>query len=125
MQRASPPSPAPRRNVAHNIAYKLFRNLNRDVVNRLQKARLGHHERFAESGATKGVIEPRRVGNMLVFLSAAGSFDELGVPPNFGFHELTGDRAGTYAMTVTRNWRLTFTKIDDQTIANLDLEDYH
>jgi proteic killer suppression protein len=29
------------------------------------------------------------------------------------------------AMTVTKNWRLTFVKIDDQVIADLDLEDYH
>jgi len=28
-------------------------------------------------------------------------------------------------MVVTKNWRLTFTKVDDQTIADLDLEDYH
>jgi toxin HigB-1 len=28
-------------------------------------------------------------------------------------------------MTVTRNWRLTFTRIDDHRIAELDLEDYH
>ena len=41
------------------------------------------------------------------------------------FHALTGDRKGTYAMTVTRNWRLTFTQVDDKTIADLNLEDYH
>ena len=28
-------------------------------------------------------------------------------------------------LTVTKNWRMTFVKIDDQTIADLDLEDYH
>ena len=81
--------------------------------------------RFAETGNAKGVIQPDRVRDMLAFIVAAGSFDELGVPQNFGFHALKGDRAGTYAMTVTRNYRLTFAKIDDQTIADLDLEDYH
>jgi len=45
--------------------------------------------------------------------------------PSFDFHSLTGGRAGTFAMTVTRNWRLTFTKVDEPTIADLDLEDYH
>ena len=49
----------------------------------------------------------------------------LATPPNFGFHALTGDRKGTYAMTLTKNWRMTFTKVDDQTIGDLDLEDYH
>ena len=43
----------------------------------------------------------------------------------FGLHALTGNRAGSFAMTVTKNWRMTFVKIDDQTIADLDLEDYH
>ncbi len=38
---------------------------------------------------------------------------------------LIGDRVGAYALTVTRNWRLTFTKVDERTIADLDLEDYH
>ena len=42
-----------------------------------------------------------------------------------GFHPLTGDRAGRFAMTVTRNYRLTFAKIDEHTVADLDLEDYH
>ncbi len=46
-------------------------------------------------------------------------------PPNYGFHALKGNRAGRLAMIVTKNWRLTFTKIDDQTIADLDLGDYH
>jgi hypothetical protein len=59
-------------------------------------------------------------------VSREGALDyECYVPPNFGFHPLTGDRAGEFAITVTRNWRLTFTKVDDQTIADLDLEDFH
>jgi proteic killer suppression protein len=81
--------------------------------------------RFVESGSPKGVMQPDRLRDMLAFLVAVASFDEIGVPPNFGFHALRGDRAGTWAMTVTRNYRLTFAKIDDQTIADLDLEDYH
>lgn len=47
------------------------------------------------------------------------------VPPNYGLHELVGDKAGQWAMTVTKNWRLTFIKIDDVTISELNLEDYH
>lgn len=81
--------------------------------------------RFAETGKPKGVIEPERLVNMLAYVAAVGHFDELKVPPNFGFHALTGNRAGTYAMTVTKNWRLTFTRVDGQMLADLDLEDYH
>jgi proteic killer suppression protein len=81
--------------------------------------------RYVETGNAKGLIEPIRLARMLTFILAAAGFDELGTPPNYGFHPLVGDRAGTFAMTVTKNWRLTFTKVDDLTIANLDLEDYH
>lgn len=71
------------------------------------------------------ILEPDRLIDMIAFINAAVTFDHLSVPPNFGFHALTGNRAGEFGMTVTRNWRLTFAKVDDQRIANLDLEDYH
>lgn len=76
-------------------------------------------------GRTKGVIEPERVIDMLAFIVAATDFERLAEPPNFGFHALTGNRKGSLAMTVTRNWRLTFVRLGDHTISELDLEDYH
>lgn len=80
---------------------------------------------LVEKGSTKGVIEAERVIDMIAFIVSASGLDELGTPPNFGFHPLNGDRKGEYAMTVTRNWRLTFSLVDETTIADLDLEDYH
>ena len=77
---------------------------------------------------TKGdrrVLEPDRLTDMIAFITAAVAFADLATPPNFGLHALTGNRKGTWAMTVTKNWRMTFTRVDDQTIADLDLEDYH
>lgn len=82
---------------------------------------------FIETGNPKG-LDGRvagRLRNMLAYLVAVGSEAELGVPPNFGFHWLTGDRTGTAAMTVTRNWRLTFRINETGAIVDLDLEDYH
>ena len=81
--------------------------------------------RYVETGKARGVIEPVRLGRILAFIVAARSFERLYEPPNFGFHPLTGDRAGTFAITVTRNWRLTFTRVGENAIADLDLEDYH
>jgi proteic killer suppression protein len=82
--------------------------------------------RFFETGNAKGLVgDAARIRKMLAFIDAAGSFDELAVPPNYGLHELVGDKAGRWAMTVTKNWRLTFIKIDEVTIAELNLEDYH
>ena len=83
-------------------------------------------KRFFETGNPKGHVgDAARIRKMLVFIDAAGSFEELAVPPNYGLHELVGDKAGRWAMTVTKNWRLTFIKIDETTIADLDLEDYY
>lgn len=81
--------------------------------------------RFIETGKAKGVMEPDRVRDMVAFILAAGSFDDLATPPNFGFHALKENRKGDFAMTVTKNWRLTFKKVDDRMIGDLNLEDYH
>lgn len=57
--------------------------------------------------------------------SRAGQRKLPAVLPNYGLNELVGDKAGRRAMTVTKNWRLSFIKIDDTTIADLDLENDH
>ena len=82
---------------------------------------------YLETGRPKGLNGQvvSRFRNMIALIARAGSVDELRLPPNFGFHALTGDRAGTYAMTVTRNWRMTFALSEDGAIVDLDLEDYH
>lgn len=92
---------------------------------RIESVRHKALRRFAKTGNAKGVMQAERIRDMLAFIDSADSFDALATPPNFGFHALTGDRAGEFAMTVTRNYRLTFTKVDEQTISALDLEDYH
>jgi proteic killer suppression protein len=82
--------------------------------------------RFAETGRPKGLPgDAARIANMLSYLVAIGEVDELKIPPNWGAHELSGDRAGTWSLTVTRNWRMTFRVNADNAIEDLDLEDYH
>lgn len=81
--------------------------------------------KFTETGKPKGVIEPERLTRMLAFIAAAQGVDELSAPPDFGFHPLSGDREGYFAMILTKNWRLTFAVIDGTTIVDLDMEDYH
>jgi toxin HigB-1 len=83
--------------------------------------------RFAEAGATKGLpgASVERLRNMLAYLAAMEVEEELAVPPNFGAHKLTGDRKGEWALTVTRNWRLTFRISEAGAIEDMDLEDYH
>ena len=44
--------------------------------------------------------------------------------PGFGFHAFTGDQTGRFALTVSRNWRITFGWSAPDAI-DVDLEDYH
>ena len=44
--------------------------------------------------------------------------------PMFRFHPLTGDRRGTYAVTVKANWRVTF-RFHEAAAYDVNLEDYH
>jgi len=83
--------------------------------------------RFIESGKPKGLNAnlAGRLKNMIAYLAAIDSIDELHAPPNWGAHELTGDRAGTWSLTVTKNWRMTFRLTVEGAVADLDLEDYH
>ena len=84
-------------------------------------------KRYFETHDPKGVdarIAPR-LSFMFQFLDAAESVEDLMTPPNYGAHQLKGDRKGTWSLTVTRNWRMTFDLTDDLRIVNMDLEDYH
>ena len=40
------------------------------------------------------------------------------------FHQLKGKRKGTYAMSVSGNYRITF-RWDDGDVVDVDFEDYH
>lgn len=64
-----------------------------------------------------------KVGRILDRLHVIVSPDEMDIP-GFGFHRLKGNRADTFALTVSRNWRVTFCWDDDGPYS-VDLEDYH
>lgn len=84
-------------------------------------------ERFFLTGKSKG-LDGRfidRIGKMLAYLTAIEAVEELRIPPNYGAHSLTGDRAGTWSLTVSKNWRMTFSLNEAGAIIDLDLEDYH
>ncbi|MEJ8574493.1 type II toxin-antitoxin system RelE/ParE family toxin [Microbaculum marinum] len=65
----------------------------------------------------------RRVVFLLDAVDAAKSPEQLALT-GAGFHALKGRMEGRYAMTVTRNWRLTF-GWDGENAVDVDLEDYH
>lgn len=83
--------------------------------------------RFVETGSPRGLPGDlvQRLRLMLLFLDQASSPAALLAPPNYDAHQLTGDRAGTWSLTVTRNSRMTFAVDAEGAIIDLDLEDYH
>ena len=67
-----------------------------------------------------------KIRAILAFLRAMAAENELHQASAWKPHLMTGDRAGIWALHVTRNWRITF-EIDQQEIEiiDLDYEDYH
>lgn len=65
----------------------------------------------------------RKINRLLREIEAARRPEELPVAGT-GLHALRGDLKGRYAMTVSRNWRITFGWEGEGAI-DIDLEDYH
>ena len=82
---------------------------------------------YAEDNA-KGVSPDTadKLRRMLAFLDAMEDPAELNSLPSWKAHMLTGDRKGTWSLSVTRNRRLTFCiSPAEPEIYDVNLEDYH
>jgi proteic killer suppression protein len=80
---------------------------------------------FAETGSKAG-IKPEhasRLGRLLAALDAAISPANMNAP-GYGLHALKGDLEGHWAVSVSGNWRLTFTFEGEDAIL-VDYQDYH
>ena len=80
---------------------------------------------FFETGSTKGIPakHSKRIRRVLDAIDTAAEITELDIP-GFDLHELKGDRKGTWAITVTGNWRITF-KFNNGDAYDVNYEDYH
>jgi proteic killer suppression protein len=90
--------------------------------NRIKSAKL---RRLAKDG-DGSKIDPqwlRKVERVMHMLNAATHPSELDLP-GFELHELKGDRKGTFSVTISGNWRVTF-RWDESGPFDVDLEDYH
>jgi len=74
------------------------------------------------SGLQAAVVP--KIRHMLSFLQDMEHEQELRTVPSWKAHQLVGNRKGTWSLLITRNWRLTF-RIENNTIIDLDYEDYH
>ncbi|MGA2340080.1 MAG: type II toxin-antitoxin system RelE/ParE family toxin [Terracidiphilus sp.] len=85
-------------------------------------------KRLYEEDDVRG-IEPATVDKlrkMLLFLDEMEDAKELRALPAWKAHTLTGNRKGTWSLSVTANRRMTF-RVDSarHEIFDLNLEDYH
>jgi len=82
-------------------------------------------EKFFETGSKAG-IQPKHADRLrlqLGRLDAASSAEDMNLP-GWKFHALTKDLAGHWAVTVAKNWRLTFTFEGGDAVL-VDYQDYH
>jgi toxin HigB-1 len=83
-------------------------------------------KRFVENNDARGIRPDmiERARNILAVLISAENMEGVNGPPGWRIHQLSGDRRGTWSISVTGNWRITF-EAENNEIMNLDLEDYH
>lgn len=85
-------------------------------------------KRLYEDGMAKGVPPETvdKLRKMLAYLDTIEDPEELRALTAWKAHTLTGDRKGTWSLSVTRNRRLTF-RIDtvERELCDVNLEDYH
>lgn len=84
--------------------------------------------RFIEDDDASG-LQPAvvvKVQRIVSFLQDMETEEELRTVQSWKAPMLTGDRKGTWSLSVTKNWRMTF-RIDRKEIEiiDLDYEDYH
>jgi proteic killer suppression protein len=79
------------------------------------------HEKNDRSGIRPDLVD--KAQKILSALEAADSPEDMALPI-FRFHPLTGDRRGTYSVTVKANWRVTF-RFQNGAAHDVNLEDYH
>ena len=56
-------------------------------------------------------------------IDAASTLEDIALP-HFDLHQLKGDRAGTWAVKINKDWRITFV-FADGVASELNFEDYH
>lgn len=93
-----------------------------DVGSFRSKALQDFYERDRSNGLPADQV--KRLRRIFTAIRAAADLESLEALPGWRLHELKGDLAGTWSISVTGNWRLTF-RVEGGLLADVDLEDYH
>lgn len=83
-------------------------------------------KKYLEKNDPKGLPQDKaqRIQIILAVLIQAPDMEGVQGPPGWRVHQLKGERAGQWSISVSGNWRVTFS-IEDGAVADLNLEDYH
>lgn len=92
----------------------MIRNIRHKGLRRL-------HAKDAGSGVKQDHVE--RLRDILARLEVAANSRDMALP-GLHLHPLTGSRRGTWAVTVSGNWRVTFQFIGED-VTEVGYEDYH
>lgn len=82
-------------------------------------------ERLFSQGSRAGIQSKHAARLRLILgrLAVAREPRDMGLP-GLGLHPLTGARQGTWAVSVSGNWRVTF-RFDGPDVTDVNYEDYH
>jgi proteic killer suppression protein len=82
-------------------------------------------EKYFRRGTKAGIQAKHesRIRLILARLNASTSPEDMDLP-GLRLHELSGKRKGTWSVSVSGNWRITF-KFDGEDAEVVDYEDYH
>ena len=82
-------------------------------------------KRFYDTGSTVGIqtAHAKRLRFQLAALDTAVSIQDMDIP-GFHLHPLKGQRKGTWSISVSGNWRMTF-RFEDGNAHIVNYEDYH
>ncbi len=81
--------------------------------------------KFFKSGSTVGIqaVHAKRLRLILGRLNVASDAKDMDLP-GLRLHELSGNRAGVWSVTVSGNWRVTF-RFEEGDAEIVNYEDYH
>jgi len=82
-------------------------------------------EQFFITGSKRGILSEHadKIARILDRLDASISPTDMNLP-GYRLHELKGQEAGIWSVTVNANWRITF-RFEGQDAVVVDYRDYH
>ena len=81
--------------------------------------------KFFAAGSKAGIqtAQAERLSVILATLNAATAPSDMGLP-GLRLHPLKGGRSGTWSVSVSGNWRITF-RFEGKDAVDINYEDYH